>query len=320
MSRSTASALATVLVLAPASALACSVFSVRSDQGVHVGRNLDWYPDSTAQVWYEPPGEGTHGVVFVSVGGDHFAQDAMNDQGPVVAGATIPEIDLEEQPELPNATWHLIMDVLRTSSTVDEALATIDGYDLSAYPSVFAYGHLLFADATGASAVMEGDTFIRGEGDHQVMTNFALSAPELGYWPCPRYDLIEEGLSTGEPLDHDDLAGLVEAARGSAWGGFTVYSQLFDLDDLTVTLWWESDFDRPLVFDLAASEAWGELEVEGLWAEAVEAGEQDVPFDTSPPQDTAGEEEPGGCSHATLPRAGALLALAALLARRSRRR
>lgn len=266
------------VVLGRPVALACSVFSVADGEGARVGRNLDWYPDSTGQVWFEPADAEQHAVVFFALNGEGFAQDGMNDQGLAFAGATIPEIELKEHEDRPNASCYLLMDVLRTCATVDEAVAMIEAHDLSACPSVFSYGHLMIVDAGGASAVLEGDTIVRAEASHQVMTNFCLSDPGLGSWPCGRYDLLEGELADGSPRSDEEVEELVFEARGSAWGGFTVYSQLFDLQDLTVTLWWESDRAHPVVIDLLAAAGSPRLQMEELWDAAVEAAEVDVPF------------------------------------------
>lgn len=289
--------LLTLALLFPSTALACSVFSVSDAQGTRMGRNLDWYPDTDGQVWVEPATADTYGVVFFGTDGNGFAQDGVNEHGLAFAGATIPTIELEAQPDLSDAPWWLLMDVLRTSRDVDEAMVMIDGYDLSAYAPVFANGHLLFTDAEGASMVMEGDTFVSSEADHQVMTNFCLSQPELGYYPCPRYDLLEGELSAGESFSDAELIELIYEARGSAWGGFTVYSQLYDLEAMHVTLWWESDFEHPIHIDLldALDEAPPSREMADLWQEAVEEAEVDVPY--LEPEDTGLDESVGGCAH-----------------------
>jgi hypothetical protein len=64
------------------------------------------------------------------------------------------------------------------------------------------YDHLLFADITGASAVFEwaeGELHIIRKGqdeNYQVITNYWLSNPSLGGYPCDRYNTVADQLQS----------------------------------------------------------------------------------------------------------------------------
>ncbi len=218
-------------------ATACSVFNYHDGDTLMIGRNLDWLPDTPGQVWFEPGEDGDYGVMLFGCDGNGFAQGGMNDQGLVLGAATIPEIEVLDEPEKLTMYYDFWPDVLKTCSTVEEALDTIDLYNLASLPNIYAVAHFLITDASGTSAIIEANHQILGEGDHQMMTNFAITDPEAGYYPCGRYEYLEEFYASEEEMTEDRFITAIEDISGTVWGGFTVYSLYYDLNKMEVSLY-----------------------------------------------------------------------------------
>ena len=84
---------------------------------------------------------------------------------------------------------------LYDASAPDEVLDFLARYDLASIPGYFEQGQMLWTDRFGGSVIVEGDVVIHRSGTYQIITNFLHSRPDLGGWPCPRYQLIEGSLA-----------------------------------------------------------------------------------------------------------------------------
>jgi hypothetical protein len=145
--------------------------------------------------------------------------------------------------------WELLFS---SCANVQDVLDFLDRYDLGSVPGYFEQGQMLWSDASGDSAIVEGSMiYRRGDAAYQIITNFLHSHPELGGFPCPRYVTIEGMLSSGEELSDAYLMDVVEAAHGTAWGGYTVWSLLYDPVALEVALFYQGDFSQKVKIDLA---------------------------------------------------------------------
>lgn len=134
--------------------------------------------------------------------------------------------------------------VLSKCRNVKQAVDMLKEYNV---PQGFG-DHLLFADATGDSAVVEwveGELkIIPKEGLFQLVTNFWLSNPELGSYPCSRYDKAQSMLEGKTELS---VAGFTEILEATAqnWGdGGTRYSNIYDLKNKEVFVYYKGDFTK----------------------------------------------------------------------------
>lgn len=237
----------------------CSVFNYDDADTLMVGRNLDWVANSVGYARVIPPQDGGFGMILFSVD-DHGTQGGMNDQGLVLGMTATPFLEITNNPDgldMEPDFWERLM---RSCATVDDALDYIGQYDLGSFENYLELGQFIFTDTSGDSALVEGDVIHTKQGNYQIVTNYLQSAPELGYYPCGRYELIEDRLTAGEEITADYFIDIIDDARGSAWGGFTVYSQFYEPRTLELTLYWESGFDNGVLIDLADELEAGEAE------------------------------------------------------------
>jgi len=102
----------------------------------------------------------------------------------------------------------------------------------------------MFADAKGYSCVLEygreGMRIIRNEKAYQCITNFRLSDPSMGGYPCARYSRFEEFF--GKPGNKEGaLAGMLDSVHQE--GAYpTIYSYVFDLSRKRLRVFYEHDF------------------------------------------------------------------------------
>jgi hypothetical protein len=222
----------------PQSAWACSLFAAYADPGSAIyGRNFDWTFSPAVLLFTHPP-DGYASVSMVDITylgfqGYRAARgiaemslmeraaliyapllpfDGMNETGLAIGMAAVDASAMPYDPNRPTiGSLGIIREVLDHASTVDEALAIFESYniDMSGGPPI----HYLIADATGHSVLVE---FYRGEMVVQrnaqpwdMATNFIRAA--AGESPerlCARYRTIgatmadrEGQLSTTEALD-----------------------------------------------------------------------------------------------------------------------
>lgn len=231
---------------------ACSVFNkLTSDGRVWVGRNLDWVASSGGRIGFLPPSEDRYGAVLFFIDDDVWPQGGLNDQGLVLGMTATPFLPITPHPDRQPMGWDFWDTLFQTCATVDDVLHYLNRFDLSSVPGYLESGQMLWTDRHGDSTIVEGDVVFPGNGDFQVITNFLQSHPHLGGYPCPRFDLLHQMLADDDRMDETYFLEALERAHGTRWGGYTVYSNFYDLREGEVTLFYRGDFSRPKVMDLA---------------------------------------------------------------------
>jgi len=217
----------------------CSLYAALGGTDKFYGRNFDWV-DSPALLLFTHPTNGYASVSMVDLAylgfGDKVTQltelsldqrqallnapglpfDGMNERGLVVGMAAVP--DGNARPDPGKETFdslQVIRRMLDQASTVDEAVAFLQQVNINwgSGPPL----HNLIADRSGQSALIE---FYRGKLHNiptdkpwHLATNFLLSS--VGDSPagqCPRYDKIEQRLSTtAGSLDAAEAMQLLQA-------------------------------------------------------------------------------------------------------------
>ena len=177
-----------------------------------------------------------------------YPQAGINDAGLCFDWAAVPPQRFTAVPGKPDASLDITIDLLKSCSTVEEALAYISGYNVSH----FAEEHLMLADKSGDSCVVEYSGgklhIIRNDAEYQFVTNFHLSDPSLGWYPCERYRKLETffkepGEKTGR------LSEALDAVHQE--GAYpTIYSYVFDLSAMRMTLYYNHDYTRAKTYSV----------------------------------------------------------------------
>ena len=243
-------ALALSLLTAPT--LPCTGFLLVGDGRVLFGNNED-YRDPETRVWFVPARDGRHGVMYLGFA-NGFPQGGMNDAGLAFDGFATAEHPLTGQ-EGKLAMWgNPIVRAMETCATVDEVVALLEGIDLR---PLLTRAMLFFADASGDSVIVEGDTFLRKQGPFQLVTNFYQSDFDDDLAQCPRFAAATEVLESRAPASVELCTRALSASAQRGQEVATLYSNVFDLEARTAHLYLFHDFEHAVVLDLAEELAKG---------------------------------------------------------------
>jgi hypothetical protein len=258
-----------------APAWACTAFAAFGDVARPlVGRSFDWQHHAAILVRTSPSdGYASSSMVdpaYMGFGAEDLARlpasarqplleapflpfDGMNEHGVAMALLAVP------QARAPHVAGRatvgpllLIRLVLDRCRTVSEALSTLGRYNLQVGdPPV----HFFLADATGQAAVVE---YVDGEiavttNDRPwlAVTNFVVAgtSPEARPSLCGRYRTAAESLAAcGGRMAATQALTLLSAVSQP----HTMWSVVYELDSLRVTVAPGRDFSRPVVWSLAA--------------------------------------------------------------------
>lgn len=239
-------------------ALACTVFNCNRGNRVLVGNNEDWKYSTDVKIWFVSSTGKRYGRVCFGWNQLFFfrqAQGGMNDQGLFFDWALCPESDppkfsLKKQ----IATFSLSENLSGECATVDEAIAWLKQYNILSIRS-----HIMLVDRSGNSAVVEwvdGEfKILRKKGDCQVITNFWLSHPELGNYPCRRYNKVLEMVENRKIISIEDFASILKNVSkydrtGDGNESGTIYSNVYDLLNGDIYIYYRRDFNNPIKINL----------------------------------------------------------------------
>jgi hypothetical protein len=244
----------TISKLVPGS---CTIFSASYGNTVLYGNNED-YSNYNTYIWAKPSENGKYGGVYLGFD-NFFAQGGVNEKGLAYDFNALPEIPLNPHLELLESDGIVKM-MHETCATVEEAIAFAKKYRWGSSIS----WQINMADATGDAVVMSGGpngelAFTRKqEGDgFLVSTNFNRANPEnswKGGYPCWRYNKAVEMLE--KIKNEDDLmveffASILNAVHVESARGNTLYSNIFDLKNGIVYLYYWHQFDEVVKLDIA---------------------------------------------------------------------
>lgn len=225
-------------------AFACSFFTLTGDGVVLFGNNEDFV--KPGYVWFVPGKKGRYGRVNFGFD-DYFAQGSMNEKGLCFDGAALAPVAWKEVPGKDSPT-NLVDKIMNECATVDEAIAYFERYNCR----FLANSQLMFADATGASAVVawlpeSGLSVVRKSGPYQIVTNNRLEAS--GY-RCARFVKAERILAERGDASLETVVAALDAVHQRGPHGFTTYSTVYDLKNKKVYVYNLANFETAYAFDL----------------------------------------------------------------------
>lgn len=253
----------------------CTSFAVSSPGGVYLADSEDGNgghpgiedPESLA-VFFWPAFESTHGRMHIGMlyqGEHHSYQAGMNDQGLAYSATAVPHVEMNPNPERP-LSWnhdHIWDSMLKGAATVAEAVAIAQSFDYTEG----LWFQTMVADTAGDVAVIgpgnDGELAITWKPDDQAFmvasTINVATGDSVGGDSQARYDTATTLLSNAasrDQLDPGTVAEVLEAVsrqdryRLFSFNTYTVYSDFFDLEDRTASVWYLSNFDEVVRIDL----------------------------------------------------------------------
>lgn len=238
----------------------CTTFVAQINEIVLFGNNED-FKNLDTYLWTVPSSDDGYGGMYL---GYQFGkpQGGINEKGLVFDALALPETVLNSHPELPYrgaSDTQFMGKIMSQSANVDEAIA---------YAQQFNWGNsisfqVLFADASGKAVIISGGpdgelTFTRkpkGNG-YLIGTNFNRANPEnhFGSFPCWKYDTVEATLVTIEDessLNVESFRTILDATHVEGTGENTLYSNIFDLQNGILHLYYWHQFDEVLTLNVA---------------------------------------------------------------------
>ena len=233
---------------------ACTAFMMSDGQRVLVGNNEDYNIPHT-RVWFIPAENGHYGRVYF--GYENWSpQGGMNDQGLFFDFFATKPLEVKLSKKRPKFQGPIIDTMAAECATVEDVLDLFSRYNLE-----FMLKFQMFVvDKTGDAAIIEGDQIIRKSGWYQVVTNFHQSKVEENRRPCEwykssctQYKMAESMLTDGGIVSVAHFRDILSATHRNTLGARTSYSNIYDLKNELVYLFYLHNFDNEVVIDLTRS-------------------------------------------------------------------
>lgn len=243
---------------------ACAAFTAAAPDGEHLfGRNFDYGSTDSVLVYSHPKDAyasiGMADMAFVGVGGGqptsadsilgkslmimlpYVVMDGINERG---LGAGILELATEEIHEDEGKPDILIFLALRAlldkCATVDEAIEFLDAYDV--HSDLGNSYHIFVTDSSGGYAVIEWLDGKMKVNKLPAVTNSVVTPGEhYGRGKADeRLDKIMNALSNADSVTADEAMDILELSKQD---GLTEWSCVYDLDDLSVDICLDANYD-----------------------------------------------------------------------------
>ena len=245
------------VLMVPITSEACSIlYYVDADTGkIYVVNNEDYWYDVNAYIQIEPSSKKKFARLWY--GWDNFAQGGINEKGLFFDAAVTPE--QERIKGYGNPKNNLGDKILAHCTTVGEALLFLEKEKIALNNS-----HMMFGDKTGNAVVVEwvdGEQKLHWIADNKLIaTNYLLSDPDAGNYPCYRFESIEKRISdlekTGEELNllkiGNTFGQAAQMPRESDEGrvGGTVYTSFINITDNKFFLSYKLSNENVIKLDL----------------------------------------------------------------------
>jgi hypothetical protein len=233
---------------------ACTGFMMSDGENVLVGNNED-FKNPYTRVWFIPAENGRYGRVYF--GYDNWSpQGGMNDQGLFFDYFSVPKLEIKKSREKPPFPGPFTDTMMAKCATVEDVLEILSKYYIQWNPKI----QMFVVDKKGDSAIIEGETVVRNCDSHQVVTNFRPSrVPEdqrpctWPAWSCYRYKKAEKMLLDSDTPTVAHFRDILKATHRSSYNliGTTQYSNIYDLTNRLVYVYYLHDFEHEIIFNLS---------------------------------------------------------------------
>jgi len=249
----------------------CTIFTAVQGETVLFGNNEDQH-NRDPMIGFFPPSSAGFGSVHFGIrspNGQVNFEGAVNDHGLAWDINGTPRSRLNPQPEKPYflGAQNYLTTITKSAATVEDAIRIADQFSFG--DSMV--GQIHIADASGAAVVIsagpDGElAFTRkspGEGYH-LSTNFNLAQPERGpvdfRWETAASMLA--ALRSGQDLTPAYAGEILEAVHLETLTSYTLYSNVLDLRNNKVYIFYMAQFDEMAEIDMEEEFTKGERVLE----------------------------------------------------------
>lgn len=260
-----------LLVISPASA--CTVFSISYGQRVFFAGNEDQRPQNSAS-WLFVDKRGSFGVVYFATPWEKWPivmEAGINEKGLCYDQNWIPAEKLNNHPEKIIAKDHPSWELMRECATVEDVLTKFQRYNWGGHWGGIIDFQIHFADKTGDAIVLYPDkngemTYLRKpKADSYLVTSnfnrrlidegdFSKSLSWVGWDRYNTADKMLAKIKSENNLTVKSMAAVLDAAHQESPDGSrssTIYSELYDPQNLRIYLFYNHRFDTAYVLDVA---------------------------------------------------------------------
>jgi len=234
-----------------AEASACTIISGKTEDGVvWVGNNEDFYFDFDTYLNVLPPdGELLGAVSFTYGAPENFIQGGVNERGLFFDFNALPPIpkadfmDWGERQDFPGGEDKLVLHILRTCSSVHDAIELIKKYDMD-----LSSAQMHLADREGNFAIVNASGIRLSEANFQISTNFNpfTRGPSSGGRVCWRYPIAEKMFKERD-VGFEMIRDTLDATQQPRFVG-TIYSNVINLKTGDVYNYYAGDFEHVFHF------------------------------------------------------------------------
>jgi hypothetical protein len=251
--------------------------TVYATDGVQMlGGNNEDFVDPLTKVSFVPASEGTFGRVYFGYE-NWWTEGGMNDQGlffdGLAVGIEVPVV--REGKQLYGGTSFIDYVMARCATVA----CVVEMYETYYTEETWAWQHL-FGDATGESVIIEPQEMLRQRGGYQVVTNFYQSTTPPEERDCWRFDTATQMLEGSPALSVEYMRDVMAAVHQPGPGSRTLYTNVYDLANRIVYLYYYHDYEHVVVIDLEEELAKGShsYDVGGLFPPNPRAEQFNVPI------------------------------------------
>ena len=221
----------------------CTGIYMKGPDRILIGNNEDGSNPET-RIWTIPGENGSYGRLYFGYN-DLSAQGGINEVGLWFDAFGLPANNPGSvKGEIyPGDLQDLLMAKCATTEDVRRLLGKYNRSQMSRY-------QWMFGDREGNCMIVEADTIIPMQGDHQVITNFRQSQyPEGNGYECNRYQIACSMLEKDPYPDPDAMRNILSAVH-SEGQDVTQYSYIADLTAGTVYIYHFHNFENVVVLNL----------------------------------------------------------------------
>ena len=227
-------------------ALCCSMFKITMYGKTMVGNNEDYWNPNT-RIWFEQGKNGEYGAGYV--GFDNFwPQGGINQAGLVFDGFAEDYLAIKDTVGKKSFSANFLKDIMKTCATVEDVRKYFSQYNLSGLETSM----FLFIDKTGRYLVVEGDSLITGNNEYYVISNFYPSqVKDESEINIPFYHKGKKFLENQRDTTVSFCTSVMDTMHQEKdWGGGTMYTTIYDLNEGTIYLYYFHDYTHVAKFNL----------------------------------------------------------------------
>lgn len=229
---------------------ACTIFYTKAQTTNYFSSNEDWKFTDPA-VLVAPGNNNDYGYIVFGWNSylPGYPQGGVNEYGICLDWASVPIQSFKADPNRKSLDEDIVYKILKKCRKINEVITLVKQYNCNH----FAEEHLLVSDRNGDSCVIEWSgrdyIFLRKTKQYQLITNYNISNPELGWYPCERFKTADNYLNSANgKLTLDNIKELLNKTHQE--GDYpTVYSYIVDENSLDIYIFLNHNYSTYTKFN-----------------------------------------------------------------------